>query len=553
MKKDNKFIENNKESIKILRIGPKSQESDESGWGNSKENIYGYVPNAPGTTYGVTYIGKPIKTKQNSDYLEDVTEFIKLNYKCPKGTVDDSNKCDTESEPTTEKIMPRYEVSRRLMDIDVGFDVHLPEKTARMIIEQGTKFNDKLPEERSHSAGVQGLTTLGKNGPEIWYDKITGQKNADDEGIYKSALHELGHSLATPYFKNGEDNIDILPMWNGSIVKTLDNIKEDLLKEGYNPENYKGLPLDTSSSDEMWADLFTAFNNPRTHLIMREALPKTHKTLTDMLGKSDYDIDLPENVNKFFKTTAMKGWNFKSSDLKEFGISQEQYEKVVDLISPSYTGKPQNFISNTESGSYTSRMRQIKEILVGIPKEVAELRNIEKNIRDTTINLSNSGISDQERNALMRYKTQNYFDFNTYLRKGEFFGEKENEDYIKQNIEIIDSVMSRSKLVGPITTYRYVSNGFAENILIPNIGKTITEPGYMSTTYIEGVAKNAGNGAYMKMSVPQGIGAIELDTLTTNDMMEYEVLLERNLQLEIKDHKVLDNGMHWFEVNVSKK
>ena len=40
MKKDNKFIENNKESIKILRIGPKSQESDESGWGNSKENIY---------------------------------------------------------------------------------------------------------------------------------------------------------------------------------------------------------------------------------------------------------------------------------------------------------------------------------------------------------------------------------------------------------------------------------------------------------------------------------------------------------------------------------
>jgi hypothetical protein len=28
MKKDNKFIENNKESIKILRIGPKSQEED---------------------------------------------------------------------------------------------------------------------------------------------------------------------------------------------------------------------------------------------------------------------------------------------------------------------------------------------------------------------------------------------------------------------------------------------------------------------------------------------------------------------------------------------
>lgn len=77
--------------------------SDESGWGNSKENIYGYVPNVPGTTYGVTYIGRPIKTKQNSEYLEDVTNFIKLNYKCPKGTIDDSNKCTEGQNKSLEK------------------------------------------------------------------------------------------------------------------------------------------------------------------------------------------------------------------------------------------------------------------------------------------------------------------------------------------------------------------------------------------------------------------------------------------------------------------
>ena len=29
MKKDNKFIENNKESIKILRVGPKKEEDKE--------------------------------------------------------------------------------------------------------------------------------------------------------------------------------------------------------------------------------------------------------------------------------------------------------------------------------------------------------------------------------------------------------------------------------------------------------------------------------------------------------------------------------------------
>lgn len=38
------------------------------------------------------------KIKENSVYLDDVTDFIKLNYKCPKGTVDDSNKCEPEQE-----------------------------------------------------------------------------------------------------------------------------------------------------------------------------------------------------------------------------------------------------------------------------------------------------------------------------------------------------------------------------------------------------------------------------------------------------------------------
>lgn len=38
------------------------------------------------------------KQKQNSAYLEDVSDFIKLNYKCKAGTVDDSNKCEPDSD-----------------------------------------------------------------------------------------------------------------------------------------------------------------------------------------------------------------------------------------------------------------------------------------------------------------------------------------------------------------------------------------------------------------------------------------------------------------------
>ena len=50
---------------------------------------------------GSIIITKKVK-KQNSVYLEDVTNFIKLNYKCKAGTVDDSNKCELENSDVPE-------------------------------------------------------------------------------------------------------------------------------------------------------------------------------------------------------------------------------------------------------------------------------------------------------------------------------------------------------------------------------------------------------------------------------------------------------------------
>jgi hypothetical protein len=77
MKKDNKFIENNKESIKILRIGPKIR------WEKQQ--------------------------KQDSSYLEDASDFIKQNYKCPKGTVDDTNACGLEGQESKTKINDQFD------------------------------------------------------------------------------------------------------------------------------------------------------------------------------------------------------------------------------------------------------------------------------------------------------------------------------------------------------------------------------------------------------------------------------------------------------------
>ena len=55
----------------VIKSDFKQIVSDESGWGNSKDNIYGYVPDVPGTTYGVTYIGRPLSNvKPKSAWIE---------------------------------------------------------------------------------------------------------------------------------------------------------------------------------------------------------------------------------------------------------------------------------------------------------------------------------------------------------------------------------------------------------------------------------------------------------------------------------------------------
>lgn len=47
--------------------------------------------------------------KHNSSYLNEVVDFIKLNYKCPKGTVDDTNACGLEGQESKTKINDQFD------------------------------------------------------------------------------------------------------------------------------------------------------------------------------------------------------------------------------------------------------------------------------------------------------------------------------------------------------------------------------------------------------------------------------------------------------------
>ena len=58
------------------------------------------------------------KFNENSSYLEDASDFIKQNYKCPKGTVDDSNKCDIDNNPEKNTVLYKEDVTKLRSDIN---------------------------------------------------------------------------------------------------------------------------------------------------------------------------------------------------------------------------------------------------------------------------------------------------------------------------------------------------------------------------------------------------------------------------------------------------
>lgn len=495
-----------------------------------------------------------LETLMKKVQLSDASNYLqKLNYNCPadEKTGSGPGSCGggkEESKPEE----PRWKTSAYIMNsIDAQLDIHLPNKTAALIMQQGTKFNPNMREELNYKGSGIGLTKRIGGIPNVWYNKVEHEQYADNEGIYSEALHEIGHSLTYPY----GDDLKKLDIWKDNSPKSL---HEDLKKAGI--ENMKGLIINMSDEDEAFADLFESYINPRTNLKLKAAAPEVYAKMETMFGKSDYDIDLPEPVMKLFKTLANKGWNLKSSDLKELGITEKQSEEIADLIEPPHA-KGQTFIASIEWGSYPRRMQKIKEMFVKPSDALVLRRNSEKVMEETNKNLMTKGISSDEKKSLFSLKTNLYGDVGSYLTDGNSrfndptYVEQHQEyfNYIKDTVQKVDSVLDKSELSGDITTYRYVRSGYAD-ILKQNIGKQILNKNYIYTTLTENIAKEAtaGKGAYLTMEVPKGIKGIDMDSFTTGDMLENEVMLERNLIMNIKEHKVLDNGMDWFKVSIEK-
>ena len=92
------------------------------------------------------------KIKENSVYLDNVTSFIKLNYKCKAGTVDDSNKCEPDSDSESSSSNNNHiESYSRLLQSKV------PEKFGNQV------YLVRMGSEKENNTNIVGNVFVGNN------------------------------------------------------------------------------------------------------------------------------------------------------------------------------------------------------------------------------------------------------------------------------------------------------------------------------------------------------------------------------------------------------
>ncbi len=122
---------------------------------------------------------KTNEQKQNSEYLEDVTNFIKLNYKCKAGTVDDSNKCGLEQNTTS--LTDRYDDKNTSSDVIAGY-VRNDNKLVNSILSGDYDLSEK-----DKNRGLEKIRLLDN----IFKDKLLPKKEITYRGISESNIKNL--------------------------------------------------------------------------------------------------------------------------------------------------------------------------------------------------------------------------------------------------------------------------------------------------------------------------------------------------------------------------
>ena len=154
-------------------------------------------------------------------------------------------------------------------------------------------------------------------------------------------------------------------------------------------------------------------------------------------------------------------------------------------------------------------------------------------------------LSESEDYAIEDYTGGGYYDINEYLRKtGDW--ESINAAYVIQQIEGLDSAISRYELKDNIRVQRGVMNDVidrlaeqhdVQNSLSELVGKKYVESGYSSTTALQGNRVATAKPTILDIEVPAGVGRGAYVNRLAGQFQdtEYEFLIKRGASFTIEE------------------
>jgi len=246
-------------------------------------------------------------------------------------------------------------------------------------------------------------------------------------------------------------------------------------------------------------------------------------------------------------TMIMRPFGYKTPDAQVVGGSEWIGQKMQDTGLVSSARNPlAEFAASMVVPTPGSASAVLAKGSTAMPLLLGMLKPGMLDVGDIT-SAAKKGLTEYQA-AMYGSEVGGYSTLQNFLRTGSTknYGTEHNPEVLKSFIDGIDDGLANSVLKQPVELYRGVRDArpiFGSNLENLKVGQIFSDAGYLSTTTDKKIASSKFGEALnrsdkplvFKIQAPAGLNAFDMDTI--KNIGEKEVLLPRNLPLEIKSIK----------------
>ena len=506
------------------------------------------------------------KIKENSVYLDNVTSFIKLNYKCPKGTVDDSNKCDIE------KPIVNIPIPNKFKDID--------NVKSDKIRGESSEFLNQLVQNNEYLVNsLKSYTNIGH----LEVNKYLGNRIS---GNIPKEIEKIIIGLDSIFNLQKEQNFltsSSITTYRGVSDIEIENLLGLNQKHIYDIEPGKIITDPKFVSTTLNKEQALQFGRDRYGgSIITILIPKNSEALhTESVSGSEDELLI--NRNQSYKFLGVN----KNIDNSGLDSNKPVHEFIFELVNAnqkqnsSYLANvfetiklnykcPKGTVDDSnkcnpeeQEKSSTSDSKSASETFIGFkadhdfssPQDVETNKRIQASLDKAAEPLKK--FSKNDRHVLTMYSGGRFHQINEYLNGSMKDMENSNDVFDKANvkeskqlIEKLDKLFTNSDLSEPLVTYRGISNKtlskYPELVnALDTPGSEIEFPCFSSTSVLPFMAnnytkdENGETGRLLELQLPSGTKALFIgkDSLMPKEL---EVLINRGTKFEVGKTKYTD-------------